>query len=211
MCAEMRGIMNDNIIGIMGGTFNPVHKGHIAIAMAAHEQYNIPKILVMPSYSPAYKDNSNIVSVTHRCNMVNLAIKDYDYMTISTFEIERGGKTYTADTLKLMKDKYDKIYFIIGADSLFTLDTWYKPDYICSHCHILAANRNNHSMEELIKQRDTLTDKYNATIDFISSKDYPFSSTYIRNEAATGHDIEPYVGKEVAQYIAVNKLYSNKK
>ena len=63
------------IVGIMGGTFNPVHNGHIAIAKAAHEQFNIPYILVMPSYSPAYKDNSNIVSARHRCNMVNLAIR----------------------------------------------------------------------------------------------------------------------------------------
>ena len=78
------------IVGIMGGTFNPVHNGHIAIAKAAHEQFNIPYILVMPSYSPAYKDNSNIVSATHRCNMVSLAIKDYDYMELSTLEIERG-------------------------------------------------------------------------------------------------------------------------
>ena len=195
------------IIGIMGGTFNPVHKGHIAIAKAAHEQFNIPHILVMPSYSPAYKDNSNIVSVTHRCNMIKLAIKKYTYMSLSTFEIERGGKTYTADTLKLMKDDYDKIYFIIGADSLFTLDKWYMPDYICSHCHILAANRDNHSMDELIKQRSILVNKYNASIDFISCPDYPFSSTHVRNEAAAGNDISTFVGKEVAKYITDNGLY----
>lgn len=197
------------IVGIMGGTFNPVHNGHIAIAKAAHEQFNIPQILVMPSYSPAYKDNSNIVSAKHRCNMVSLAIKDYDYMTLSTFEIERGGKTYTADTLKLMKDDYDKIYFIIGADSLFTLDTWYKPDYICANCHILAANRDQHPLDELIRQRDYLMDKYNASIDLISCDDYPFSSTFIRDEAAAGHDISQFVGNDVARYIMDNKLYAN--
>lgn len=197
------------IVGIMGGTFNPVHNGHIAIAKAAHEQFNIPHILVMPSYSPAYKDNSNIVSAMHRCNMVNLAIKDYDYMTLSTFEIERGGKTYTADTLKLMKDDYDKIYFIIGADSLFTLDTWYKPDYICANCHILAANRDQHPLDELVRQRDYLIDKYNSNIDLIFCDDYPFSSTFIRDEAAAGNDISQFVGNEVAHYIMDNKLYVN--
>ena len=197
------------IVGIMGGTFNPVHNGHIAIAKAAHEQFNIPQILVMPSYSPAYKDNSNIVSARHRCNMVNLAIKDYDYMTLSTFEIERGGKTYTADTLKLMKDDYDKIYFIIGADSLFTLDTWYKPDYICANCHILAANREQHPLDELVRQRDYLIDKYNSNIDLIFCDDSPFSSTFIRDEAAAGNDISQFVGNEVAHYIMDNKLYVN--
>ena len=197
-----------DIVGIMGGTFNPVHKGHIAIAKAAHEQFNISKILVMPSYSPAYKDNSNIVSAVHRCNMIKLAINNYNYMSLSTLEIERGGKTYTADTLKLMKDNYDNIYFIIGADSLFTLDKWYMPDYICSHCHILAANRDNHSIDELTRQKEILINKYNASIDFISCRDYPFSSTHIRNEAAAGHDISSFVGKEVAEYITANRLYN---
>lgn len=198
------------IVGIMGGTFNPVHNGHIAIAKAAHEQFNIPHILVMPSYSPAYKDNSNIVSATHRCNMVSLAIKDYDYMELSILEIERGGRTYTADTLKLLKDDYDKIYFIIGADSLFTLNTWYKPDYICANCHILAANRDEHTLDDLIKRRDWLIDKYNAHIDLISCDDYPFSSTFIRDEAAAGHNITPFVGNAVAGYIADNGLYNKK-
>ncbi len=196
-----------DIVGIMGGTFNPVHNGHIAIAKAAHDQFNIPDILVMPSYSPAYKDNDSIVSAAHRCNMISLAIKDYDYMQLSTIEIDRRGKTYTADTLRLIKDNYDKIYFIIGADSLYTLDNWYKPDYICAHCHILAANRNSHAVTELIKMRDLLVNKYNASIDFIDCKNYPISSTSIRQMAAAGQNIEPLVGSAVAEYITNNKLY----
>ena len=142
--------------------------------------------------------------------MVTDAIKDYDYMELSTLEIERGGRTYTADTLKLLKDDYDKIYFIIGADSLFTLNTWYKPDYICANCHILAANRDEHPLDELIKRRDWLIDKYNAHIDLISCDDYPFSSTFIRDEAAAGHNISPFVGNAVAGYIADNGLYNKK-
>ena len=133
-----------------------------------------------------------------------------DYMELSTLEIERGGRTYTADTLKLLKDDYDKIYFIIGADSLFTLNTWYKPDYICANCHILAANRDEHPLDELIKRRDWLIDKYNAHIDLISCDDYPFSSTFIRDEAAAGHNISPFVGNAVAGYIADNGLYNKK-
>lgn len=82
------------------------------------------------------------------------------------------------------------------------------PDYICSHCHILAANRDNHSIDELTKQKEILINKYNASIDFISCKDYPFSSTHIRNEAAAGHDISSFVGKEVAEYITANRLYN---
>lgn len=195
------------VVGIMGGTFNPIHLGHIAIAKAAREQFNIPEILIMPSFSPAYKDTLCIVSPQHRINMINLAIKDYDYMHISTIETDRGGKTYTADTLAEIKEDYDLIYFIIGGDSLFALQNWYKPDYICKHCHLLAANRDNHNSAELIKQKAFLEDTYGAHIDFIKCDDYPFSSTLIRDCIKQCKSIKKYVGEDVADYIISNKLY----
>lgn len=116
-------INSDKIIGIMGGTFNPIHKGHTGIARCAYEQSDIDEILFMPSGTPAYKDNSPIVSATDRCNMVKLAIKPFDYMSLSTIETDRPGNTYTADTLAQIYDSYKKIYFIIGADSLFIFRT----------------------------------------------------------------------------------------
>ena len=124
-------------IGIMGGTFNPIHKGHTGIARCAYEQSDIDEILFMPSGTPAYKDNSPIVSATDRCNMVKLAIKPFDYMSLSTIETDRPGNTYTADTLAQIYDSYKKIYFIIGADSLLYIHEWYPPEYICSHCHLI--------------------------------------------------------------------------
>lgn len=191
----------------MGGTFNPVHKGHIQIAVKAHEQYNIPSILFMPSGTPAHKDNSNVISATHRCNMVKLAIKDYDYMKLSTLEIDRGGNTYTADTLEELKNNYDLIYFIIGADSLLYLDRWYKPDYICANCVILCANRDNHSLEELIEKKEYLHEKFNADIRFIKCDNIPFSSTQIRDAASKYQNLTEYVGSEVSKYIKDNNLY----
>ena len=104
-------INSDKIIGIMGGTFNPIHKGHTGIARCAYEQSDIDEILFMPSGTPAYKDNSPIVSATDRCNMVKLAIKPFDYMSLSTIETDRPGNTYTADTLAQIYDSYKKIYF----------------------------------------------------------------------------------------------------
>lgn len=101
-------INSDKIIGIMGGTFNPIHKGHTGIARCAYEQSDIDEILFMPSGTPAYKDNSPIVSATDRCNMVKLAIKPFDYMSLSTIETDRPGNTYTADTLAQIYDSYKK-------------------------------------------------------------------------------------------------------
>ena len=114
----------------------------------------------MPSGTPAYKDNSPIVSATDRCNMVKLAIKPFDYMSLSTIETDRPGNTYTADTLAQIYDSYKKIYFIIGADSLLYIQDWYHPEYICSHCHLLCANRDNNSASVLIDQKHFLADKY---------------------------------------------------
>ena len=129
-------INSDKIIGIMGGTFNPIHKGHTGIARCAYEQSDIDEILFMPSGTPAYKDNSPIVSATDRCNMVKLAIKPFDYMSLSTIETDRPGNTYTADTLAQIYDSYKKIYFIIGADSLLYIQDWYHPEYIFSSSQI---------------------------------------------------------------------------
>jgi len=194
-------------IGIMGGTFNPIHKGHVSIAVNAHKQFNIPKIWFMPTGTPAYKDFSKVISDEHRCNMVKLAIADYDYMELSTIEIERGGNTYTADTLAQIKDDFDLIYFIIGADSLFYLDKWYKPEYICANCVILCANRDCHNMDELNARKDFLAKEFGADIRFIQCENLPYSSTKIRNNVSNHIDVEYAVGKKVSDYIKEKHLY----
>ena len=182
-------INSDKIIGIMGGTFNPIHKGHTGIARCAYEQSDIDEILFMPSGTPAYKDNSPIVSATDRCNMVKLAIKPFDYMSLSTIETDRPGNTYTADTLAQIYDSYKKIYFIIGADSLLYIQDWYHPEYI------------------LIDQKHFLADKYGAVIDFIDVPELPYSSTDIRKKVAMGLSVKEDVGEEVEEYIKSRKLY----
>ncbi len=199
--------MANGVIGIMGGTFNPIHLGHLELIKAAHKQFDLNKILVMPSGTPVYKDQSLIVSATHRCNMVELAIKDYNYMELSTIEIDRKGNTYTADTLRQIGNDYDKIYFIIGADSLFAITDWYKPQYICANCHLLCANRGEYEIEELNRQKNLLVSKYNAKIDFIKCESIPISSTEIRNKLKKHESIDDMVGRDVEQYILDNNLY----
>ena len=162
-------INSDKIIGIMGGTFNPIHKGHTGIARCAYEQSDIDEILFMPSGTPAYKDNSPIVSATDRCNMVKLAIKPFDYMSLSTIETDRPGNTYTADTLAQIYDSYKKIYFIIGADSLLNLSKWYHPEIVMNLCTLLVANRDCHKIEELRIQKDILCKQYTPLPCFFSS------------------------------------------
>lgn len=199
---------SNRIIGIMGGSFNPIHNGHLQLAIQSHKQFNISKILVMPSGNPSsYKDTSELVAAKDRCNMVNAAIKDYPFLELSLIEVMREGNTYTSDTLKYLKNEYDYIYFIIGADSLFALERWHEPEYVMQNCHLLAANRDNHKQSELQAQADILTKKYNAKISFLDTKVLPYSSSEIRRRIAAGESINDMVTNDVAEYIKKHNLY----
>lgn len=200
--------MKDNTIAIMGGSFNPFHKGHLELAIQAHIQYGLEHILVMPSYNPvSYKDTSEMAEAKHRCNMIKAAIEPYPYMELSMLEIERGGRTYTADTLKELKNIYDYIYFIIGADSLMALDRWYDAAYVLSNCHFLAANRNGLQQEELDQRAEYLCKEYGASIDFLKIPDLPYSSSVIRDRIEAGLPVDTMVPPEVNRYIIQHKLY----
>ena len=126
----------ESAIGIMGGTFNPFHNGHLQLALQAYRQFELSKVLVMPSGTPAHKSTKELIAASHRCQMVSGAIADYPYLELSLLEVERKGNTYTSDTLKaLHRQNPDlKIYFIIGADSLFDLPKWHEPEYVMQHC-----------------------------------------------------------------------------
>lgn len=203
--------MNSDIICVLGGTFNPVHTGHIEIARHVHSQFNLDKILIMPSGNPSsYKDTSLIADAKDRCNMISLSIKDYPYMELSELEVKRPGRTYTCDTLKILKEKYNLIYFIIGADSLFSIDKWYHADYVMKNCHLLAANRDNLD-DEMIKQRiEFLKNTYGALIDIIDTPALPYSSTVIRENLKNGVSVEKMINPAVYDYIMKHGLYGVK-
>jgi nicotinate-nucleotide adenylyltransferase len=203
--------MHDKIC-IMGGTFNPIHTGHLQLAIQAHGQFNLKKILIMPNSTPVYKDSTDILPAEHRCNMILEAIKDYPFMELSTMEIDRGGTTYTSDTLRqlLREDASLEIYFIIGADSLFDLPKWHESEYVCTHCHLLAANRGERDNAELLLQREYLKEHYNAQIDFLKTANLPYSSTNIRSLIAASQSITGMVPQGVEEYIRKNHLYTSR-
>jgi nicotinate-nucleotide adenylyltransferase len=200
----------ETVIGILGGTFNPIHRGHIELAKYAHEQFHIPRILVMPSGNPSsYKDISMIASSSHRCNMILAAIKPYPYMELSTIETQRSGYTYTSDTLKQLVGLYNEIYFIIGADSLYAIEQWHEATYVMTHCHLLVANRDKHRTSELTACINHLESSYHAVISMMNLSDQPYSSTTIRNRVASGQTISDMVAEEVREYIDFHHLYKN--
>lgn len=198
-------------VGIMGGTFNPIHYGHLFLAERAYEQLGLDKVLFMPSKNPPHKIIPGNITQEQRVCMVSLSIRDNPHFELSLMELHREGITYTADTLAILNEenKDTEYYFIVGADSLMQLHTWSRPAKICGLCTIVAADRDYTDKSKLSRQVEMLKSCYNARIKFIEMPSISISSSEIRNRLAAGKSIRYYVTDAVEKYISDNKLYIN--
>lgn len=196
-------------IGIMGGTFNPIHNVHLSMAEEARTQYGLDKVLFMPSKNPPHKEKREIVSDSHRKRMIQHAIRNYPYFSFSDLELRREGTTYTRDTLAYMTENApeDEFYFILGGDSLEALESWRDPAYIFSHCTILAANRGDVSPDKVSRWVTYYSEKYGANIYEIQMPPLGISSEMIRNKLDAGQDVSAYCPPSVAHYIEFHCLY----
>lgn len=197
----------------MGGTFNPIHTGHLILAETAFQQFQLEKILFMPSKSPPHKREREILSDVHRSKMIQLAISHNLHFAFSDLELKRKGITYTCDTLSILTKQYPQIeyYFIIGADSLFQLETWKEPEKILQMAHILVSSRYHLSESKLEQQISYLKKKYQADIHFFSMPCIEISSQFLRENLQNGKEIRYYVPDEVEDYIKKNHLYQKNK
>ncbi len=145
-------------IGILGGTFNPIHIGHLILAEEAREKLSLDKVIFVPTYLPPHKDNSEIVSAGARLAMVKVAIKGNAYFLASDIEIKRDGRSYTIDTLKEFKSIYpqDELYFIIGSDLLKYLDDWKDLDEIIKMVRFVVATRPGYPLEKIPSHISTI-------------------------------------------------------
>ena len=138
-------------IGILGGTFNPVHIGHLILAEEAREKLGLDKVIFVPTYLPPHKDNSDIAPAPERLSMVKLAIKDNRNFSVSDVEIKRDGRSYTIDTIKEFKGIYpnDELYFIIGSDLISYLDDWKDLQEILKIVKFIVATRPGYPLERI--------------------------------------------------------------
>lgn len=201
---------NFNCIGILGGTFNPVHKGHIMLVNEVNKQIpDIEHLFIMPNNMPAYKENQSIISSEHRINMLQLAISNIPNTSVSDIEIQRGGTTYTIDTLRQIKaiNPDSKIYFIIGADSLYNIEKWRDFQDIFDNCVIIAAKRDC-NLEDIINYSNELIKRHkNLNIQFIDTKAIDISSSELRDNISINILDNRYLDEKVIQYIKTNNLY----
>lgn len=199
-------------IGIMGGTFNPIHNAHLSLAAAAKEQYSLDVIWFMPSGLPAHKSNQELAPAEHRLNMVKLAIAGLEAFAASDFELKREGYTYTYETLTALKENYpdDTFYFIIGGDSLDKFSTWVHPEIIAKKAILLAAGRSGYTETDLKATVEMLQASYQAKIFWIQMPECSVSSQFIREKIHFNEENElcNEVPVAVMNYIRKNDIYS---
>ena len=193
----------------MGGTFNPIHIGHLIIAERAREQFDLEEVFFMPCGMPYMKDTSELLPSDIRAQMVSLAIEDNPFFTLSTIEIEKEGSTYTYETLEQLRGENPdtEYYFILGADSLWTISDWKEPERIFANCHILAAVRDDKSAQDMKKRINFLKNKFDARISLLKTGLIEVSSSTVRNLVKEGSSSRYLVPNTVYDYIIKNELY----
>ncbi|MCL2253433.1 MAG: nicotinate-nucleotide adenylyltransferase [Lachnospiraceae bacterium] len=196
-------------IGILGGTFDPIHNGHVMLAAEAYSYLMLDEIILMPSGFSYMKGEIDISKPKYRLDMAELAVKDYPYITVSDLEIRRAGATYTCDTIVLLKEIYEdtELFFIVGADTLYNMEKWKEPDYIFKNLTIAVRVRDDIDKAELEKQIILLKDKYGAKILFLAGEKIEISSHVIRDKIKKDEDVSRLLSNDVAEYIAINNLY----
>lgn len=199
-----------NKIGIMGGTFDPIHIGHLIIGEKAHEQLGLDKVLFMPSGNPPHKKNRpGRATDEQRIEMVRRAIEGNSHFELSLTEMYDDGYSYTYRTLENLKKEnpQNDYYFIMGADSLFDLESWREPRRICQACTIVVATRNHTPMKELDEEMERLSKKLQGKFVRLDTLNIDVSSALIRQWLREKKSIRYYVKGGVCRYIYDNNIY----
>ncbi len=196
-------------IGIMGGTFNPIHMGHLLLAQYALEENDLDEIWLLPTGCSYMKQDDNGVSARERYHMTELAVSDNPYMRCMDIEIKRKGYTYTYETLELLRALYpeQEFYFVFGADCLFSIESWKEPQKIFDNCTVIAAVRSGASIEEMEEKKAELVASFQARIILMPFLQMEISSTVIRRRVKEGKSIRYMVPDVVLKYIEENHIY----
>ncbi len=196
-------------IGIMGGTFDPIHFGHLATAESVREIFKLDEILFIPSARPPHKVERQITPEVHRLMMTFLAVKSNENFQVSPMEFLRDGLSYTLDTMEALFKKYgagSELFFIIGADSMADLFKWHKARELVSKVHFIATNRPNVEVD-LAAIKNFFGESAMTHIHPVSTPGLEISSTDIRERIKSGRSIKYLVPEVVEEYIAKERLY----
>jgi nicotinate-nucleotide adenylyltransferase len=196
-------------IGILGGTFDPVHLGHLKIAETALKQLELGRVLFLPAGQPWLKMDRDVTPAIHRKAMIGIAIADYEKFELSTVEMERKGATYTVDTLEFIHRTIDdatEIYFLLGWDSLIQFPQWKQPERIVKLCRIVAFTRSRMEPPDLQEMEKEIPGIVRSTT-ILDIPPIDISSSDIRGRIAQGLSVSDMVPGGVEEYIKAHRLY----
>jgi nicotinate-nucleotide adenylyltransferase len=195
-------------VGIMGGTFDPIHIGHLILGESAWQQFSLEKVLFMPSGNPPHKRTRDGASNEDRVEMVRLAIAPNPHFELSLEEMHSQGYVYTKETLRSLRARHPDTdyYFIMGADSILSFDSWNGPQEIADQCILVAAVRDL-SSGEFNEAIEHVREKYHADIRRLGSPNLDISSHTIRSYVEEGRSIWYYVPDQVRSYILERGIY----
>lgn len=196
-------------IGIIGGTFDPIHNGHLIIGEYARTTLNLDKVIFIPVGIAPHKDNKKITDSKTRVEMVDLAIKSNPYFYQSLIEVKRDRVTYTIETITSLKEEYkeDELYFIMGGDSIFEIESWKDSLKLMQICKFVVLDRGYRTREDIRSKMEELKSLYNMEVQDIRSPIIEISSTEIRNRIKNNLSIKYLVPEELENYILLNNLY----
>ena len=196
-------------IGIYGGTFNPIHNGHLCLAKAAQLQMSLDEVWWIPSGNPPHKEDG-ILGRIPRFEMCELAIRSESGMIVKDFELRRSGECYSYELMEWLALEYPEhsFFFIMGEDSLNLFPKWVRPRRIARLADLVVAVRStDDAKQQLEKTAEKIREKYDARVHLLQMEDVPIASTELRAMAREGKDISPYVPEPVWKYIQCHKLY----
>lgn len=198
-------------LALFGGSFDPIHHGHLIVARAVAEQLALDRVILLPSRTPPHKPSVRLAAPQDRLAMVQAAIAGDPLFTCSDYDLTCAGPSYTANTVAHFRAHHanDELVWIIGGDSLRELHTWYQPAEIVRHCRVVTAVRPGYEVDELKELAALLPAEALAGIrrDVLATPRIDISATQIRERAAAGQSIRYLVPEAVERYIAEHRLY----
>ncbi len=200
-------------IGVLGGTFDPIHIGHLALAEEVRDRLELAEVRFVPAGQPYLKADTPILAAEHRVQMVRLAIAGKPYFSLSTMEIERAGPTYTVDTIADLKSQLGsgaELYFILGWDNLEDLPKWHEPKRLISMCRLVAVPRVGCPVPDL-NSLEKAVPGLSERVVMLDKPEIDISASVIRERIARRLSIEHLVPEAVEKYIREQGLYKVKR
>ncbi len=196
-------------IGLLGGTFDPIHLGHIGLAETAICELGLDMLYLMPARVQPFKLNKKTADAKDRVNMAELAVRNHPELAVTTYEVFDTRVSYTYDTISRMKQETSdcQIYFIMGTDSLMSIENWYRGQELLGMCSFAVGLRSENDRKKAEEKAEYLRDEYGADVSVLQGKMLPISSTEIKKNFLEGTRINSFVGDDVERYINEHGLY----